>query len=78
MSRTCEVTGAGPGFGNNVPWSKHKTRRRWDVNLQRKRYFLPSEGRYVRLRVSAKGIKVIDRDGIEAVVRRIRARGGKV
>lgn len=78
MSRTCEVTGAGPGFGNNVPWSKRKTRRRWNVNLQHKRYYLPSEGRHVRLRVSAKGIKIIDRDGIEAVVRRIRARGGKV
>lgn len=61
-----------------MPWSKHKTKRRWDVNLQTKRYFLPSEGRHVRLRVSAKGIKIIDRDGIEAVVRRIRAQGRKV
>ncbi|WP_030157895.1 50S ribosomal protein L28 [Glycomyces sp. NRRL B-16210] len=78
MSRICDVTGAGPGFGNNVPWSKRKTRRRWNVNLQHKRYYLPSEGRHVRLRVSAKGIKIIDRDGIEAVVRRIRARGVKV
>lgn len=78
MSRTCEVTGAGPGFGNNVPWSKHKTRRKWNVNLQNKRYYLPSEGRHVRLRVSTKGIKVIDRDGIEAVVARLRAQGKKV
>ncbi|MEV3935006.1 50S ribosomal protein L28 [Glycomyces sp. NPDC049804] len=78
MSRTCEVTGAGPGFGNNVPWSKKKTRRKWNVNLQHKRYFLPSEGRHVRLRVSTKGIKVIDRDGIEAVVARLRAEGKKV
>ncbi|MBO3733495.1 50S ribosomal protein L28 [Glycomyces niveus] len=78
MSRTCEVTGAGPGFGNNVPWSKQKTRRKWNVNLQHKRYFLPSEGRHVRLRVSAKGIKVIDRDGIEAVVARLRAEGKKI
>lgn len=78
MSRTCEVTGAGPGFGNNVPWSKKKTRRKWNVNLQHKRYFLPSEGRHVRLRVSAKGIKVIDRDGIEAVVARLRAEGKKI
>jgi large subunit ribosomal protein L28 len=72
------VTGAGPGFGNNVPWSKKKTRRKWNVNLQHKRYFLPSEGRHVRLRVSAKGIKVIDRDGIEAVVARLRAEGKKI
>ncbi|MFC3494890.1 50S ribosomal protein L28 [Glycomyces rhizosphaerae] len=78
MSRTCEVTGAGPGFGNNVPWSKKKTRRRWNVNLQSKRYYLHSEGRHVRLRVSAKGIKVIDRDGVEAVVARLRAEGKKV
>jgi large subunit ribosomal protein L28 len=78
VSRTCEVTGAGPGFGNNVPWSKRKTRRRWNVNLQAKRYWLPSEGRHVRLRLSAKGIKVVDRDGIEAVAARMRARGRKV
>ncbi|MFG3339097.1 50S ribosomal protein L28 [Glycomyces sp. NPDC048151] len=78
MSRTCEVTGAGPGFGNNVPWSKKKTRRKWNVNLQHKRYYLPSEGRHVRLRVSAKGIKVIDRDGIESVVARLRAEGRKI
>lgn len=78
MSRTCEVTGAGPGFGNNVPWSKKKTRRRWNVNLQSKRYYLASEGRHVRLRVSAKGIKVIDRDGIEAVVARLRAEGNRI
>lgn len=78
MSRTCDVTGAGPGFGNNVPWSKKKTRRRWDVNLQTKRYYLASEGRHVRLRLSAKGIKIVDRDGIEAVVQRMRAQGRKV
>jgi len=72
------VTGAGPGFGNNVPWSKQKTRRKWNVNLQRKRYYLPSEGRHVRLRVSTKGIKVIDRDGIEAVVARLRAEGKRI
>jgi large subunit ribosomal protein L28 len=78
VPRTCDVTGAGPGFGNNVPWSKHKTRRRWNVNLQSKRYYLASEGRHVRLRLSAKGIKIVDRDGVEAVVARIRAQGRKV
>ncbi|MGC7327358.1 bL28 family ribosomal protein, partial [Mycobacteroides abscessus subsp. abscessus] len=50
----------------------------WDPNIQNKTYYLPSEGRRIRLRVSAKGIKVIDRDGIEAVVARMRARGEKV
>ncbi|GAA2291391.1 50S ribosomal protein L28 [Glycomyces scopariae] len=78
MPRTCDVTGAGPGFGNNVPWSKHRTRRRWNVNLQSKRYYLASEGRYVRLRLSAKGIKIVDRDGVEAVVARVRAQGRKI
>ncbi|WP_344485912.1 50S ribosomal protein L28 [Glycomyces endophyticus] len=78
MPRTCDVTGAGPGFGNNVPWSKQKTRRRWNVNLQTKRYFLASEGRYVRLRLSAKGIKIVDRDGVEAVVARMRTEGKRV
>jgi large subunit ribosomal protein L28 len=78
MSRYCDVTGARPGFGNNVPWSKKKTRRRWNVNLQSKRYYLPSEGRYVKLRVSTTGIKIIDRDGIEAVVNRLRREGKKV
>ncbi|SDK70774.1 large subunit ribosomal protein L28 [Glycomyces sambucus] len=78
MPRTCDVTGAGPGFGNNVPWSKHRTRRRWNVNLQSKRYYLASEGRYVRLRLSTKGIKIVDRDGVEAVVARVRARGRKI
>ncbi|GAA1675134.1 50S ribosomal protein L28 [Glycomyces endophyticus] len=72
------MTGAGPGFGNNVPWSKQKTRRRWNVNLQTKRYFLASEGRYVRLRLSAKGIKIVDRDGVEAVVARMRTEGKRV
>ncbi|MFC4333720.1 50S ribosomal protein L28 [Salininema proteolyticum] len=78
MSATCDVTGAGPRYGNNVPWSHRKTRRRWNVNLQRKRYFLPSEGRYVTLRVSAKGIKTIDRRGIESVVARLRKQGKKI
>jgi len=58
--------------------SHRRTRRRWNPNIQTKSYFLPSEGRRIKLRVSAKGIKVIDRDGIEAVVARIRRNGGKV
>ncbi|AEF42012.1 50S ribosomal protein L28 [Hoyosella subflava DQS3-9A1] len=55
-----------------------RTSRRWNPNIQRRRYYLPSEGRHVTLRVSTKGIKTIDRDGIEAVVKAIRARGEKV
>ncbi|MCO5996696.1 MULTISPECIES: 50S ribosomal protein L28 [Actinoallomurus] len=78
MSRRCQVTGREPTFGNKVSHSHRRTRRRFDPNIQTKRYWLPSERRYVRLTVSAKGIKTIDKRGIEAVVAEIRARGEKV
>jgi large subunit ribosomal protein L28 len=78
MSAHCQVTGRSPGFGNTVSHSHRRTRRRWNPNIQRKTYYLPSEDRRITLRVSAKGIKVIDRDGIEAVVARIRSRGEKI
>ncbi|RTL62467.1 MAG: 50S ribosomal protein L28 [Pseudonocardiaceae bacterium] len=78
MSRRCDLTGREPGFGNAVSHSHRKTRRRWDPNLQRRRCWLASEGRHVRLRVSTDAIKTIDRIGIEAAVAQIRARGGKV
>jgi len=76
MSRQrCHVTGATPSFGNSISHSHRRTSRRWDVNIQSKKYFVPSLGRSVRLNLSAKGIKVIDRDGIDAVVARLAARG---
>lgn len=78
MATHCQVTGRSPGFGNTVSHSQRRTRRRWNPNVQHKTYYLPSEDRRVRLRVSAKGIKVIDRDGIEAVVARLRAGGEKI
>ncbi|MFB9832949.1 50S ribosomal protein L28 [Actinoallomurus acaciae] len=78
MARRCQVTGREPAFGNHVSHSHRRTRRRFDPNIQRKRFWLPSEQRYVRLTVSVKGIKTIDKRGIEAVVAEIRARGGKV
>lgn len=78
MSAHCQVTGRSPGFGNTVSHSHRRSRRRWNPNIQNKTYLLPSEGRRVRLRVSVKGIKVIDRDGIEAVVARLRRQGVKV
>lgn len=78
VSAHCQVTGRSPGFGNAVSHSHRRTRRRWNPNIQRKTYFLPSEGRRVTLRVSAKGIKVIDRDGIESVVGRLRRAGQKI
>jgi large subunit ribosomal protein L28 len=72
------LTGARPGFGNHISFSHRRTSRRFDPNIQSKRYWLPSEGRYVRLRLSAKGIRTVDTIGVEAAVARIRARGGKV
>lgn len=78
MSAHCQVTGRAPGFGSQVSHSHRRTRRRWNPNIQRKTYYLASEGRRISLRVSAKGIKVIDRDGIEAVVARLRRNGEKI
>lgn len=77
MSRKCQVTGAAPSFGNAVSHSHRRTRRRWNVNIQTKRYWVPSLGRHVTLRVSARGIGIIDRRGIEAVVADLRSRGEK-
>ena len=77
MSRTCQVTGAVPSFGNAISHSHRRTKRRWNVNVQSKRYWVPSLGRHVTLRVSARGIKTIDRRGIEPVVAEILARGEK-
>ncbi|MGL5810468.1 MAG: 50S ribosomal protein L28 [Nocardioides sp.] len=78
MSRTCQVTGAAPTFGNAVSHSHRRTRRRWNVNVQDKRYWVPSLARHVTLRVSARGIKTIDRRGIDAIVAMLLARGEKL
>jgi large subunit ribosomal protein L28 len=78
MSRICQVTGASPGFGHHVSHSHRRTKRRFDVNIQSKRYWVPSLGRHVTLTLSARGIKTVDQRGIEAVVADIRARGGRV
>ena len=78
MSAHCQVTGRTPGFGNTVSHSHRRSRRRWNPNIQRKTYYLPSERRRIKLTVSAKGIKVIDRDGIEAVVARLRRQNVKI
>lgn len=75
MPRTCQVTGAAVAFGNNVSHSHRRTRRRFDVNVQRKRYWVPSLGRHVTLRVSPRGIRTIDKRGIESVVAQVIARG---
>ncbi|MEU6408098.1 50S ribosomal protein L28 [Microbispora sp. NPDC046933] len=78
MSAHCQLTGVKPIFGNNVSHSHRRTRRRWNPNIQHRRYWLPSENRFVRLTLSARAIKTIDRIGIEKAVALIRARGEKV
>lgn len=78
MSAHCQVTGRRPSFGKSVSHSHVRTSRRWDPNIQHKRYWVPSLGRTVRLTLSTKGIKVVDRDGIDAVVARLRAQGVKL
>ncbi|KAA6436071.1 50S ribosomal protein L28 [Agrococcus sp. 1P02AA] len=78
MAAVCQVTGAVPGFGHNISHSHRRTKRRFDPNVQRKTYFVPSLKRNVTLNVSAKGMKVIDARGIEAVIRDMQARGVKL
>ena len=78
MSVRCQVTGKKPGYGNHVSHSHTRTRRRWMPNVQQRRYWLPSEGRWVRLRLSTKAMKTIDKRGIESVVAEARARGEQI
>ena len=78
MSRVCDVTGKKPMFGNNVSHANNKSRRRFNVNLQKKRFWLPDENRFVTLRVSTKGMRIIDKKGISQVLKEIRSRGEKV
>ena len=78
MSRVCDVTGKKPMFGNNVSHAHNKSRRRFNINLQKKKFWLPDENRYVTLRISTRGVRVIDKKGITRVVRDLRAKGVKV
>ena len=78
MSRVCQVTGKGVMSGNNVSHSNRKTRRRFLPNLRSKRFWVGSENRFVRLLVCQKGMRTIDKRGIEAVLVELRARGEKV
>ena len=78
MSKVCQVTGKRPVSGNNVSHANNKTRRRFLPNLHTHRFWLESEKRFVRLRVSNKGLRIIDKRGIDSVVADLRARGEKV
>ncbi len=78
MSQVCQVTGKGPMAGNNVSHAKNKTRRRFAPNLHYHRFWVESENRFIRLRVSSQGMRIIDKNGIDAVLANIRKRGDKV
>lgn len=77
MSRVCQVTGKGPMSGNNVSHAHNKTRRRFLPNLHHHRFWVESEQRFVRLRVSCHGMRIIDKKGIDVVLTDIRSRGEK-
>ncbi|MFQ3582720.1 MAG: 50S ribosomal protein L28 [Chloracidobacterium sp.] len=78
MAKVCQVTGKRPMSGNNVSHANNRTKRRFLPNLQRQRFWVPSENRWVRLRLSARAIKTINRYGIEHVLKQMRAEGKKV
>ena len=78
MSQVCQVTGKRPMSGNNVSHANNRTRRRFLPNIQSHRFWVESEERFVRLRVSAAGMRIIDKKGIEDVLKDMRKRGEKV
>lgn len=74
MAKKCPITGKGPMVGNHVSHANNKTKRRYLPNLQYKRFWLESEKRFVRLRVSTRGMRIIDKYGIETVLNDMRLR----
>ena len=78
MSRVCQVTGKRPMSGNNVSHAHNKTRRRYMPNIHTHRFWVKSENRWVKLRVSSQGVRIIDKKGIDVVLADIRKQGIKV
>ena len=78
MAKVCQVTGKKPMSGNRVSHANNKTKRRFEPNLHDQRFWVPSENRWIRLRVSAKAMKTIDKNGIDQVLREMRSQGVKV
>ncbi|ALE81858.1 LSU ribosomal protein L28p [Pseudonocardia sp. Ae406_Ps2] len=78
MAKRCDLTGREPGFGKSVSHSHRRTSRRWDPNVQTRRYWLAEENRWVKLTLSVKGIRTVDRIGVSAAVAKVRANGVKV
>ena len=78
MARVCQVTGKRPVAGNNVSHAKNRTRRRFLPNLHFHRFWVESENRWIRLRISANGLRVVDKNGIDSVLKDLRMRGEKI
>jgi len=78
MAKVCQVTGKRAQSGNNVSHANNKSRRRWLPNLHERRFWVPSENRWVKLKVSTRALRTIDKNGIEAVLAELRARGEKI
>lgn len=78
MARVCQVTGKRPMFGNNVSHAKNRTRRRFEPNLHTHRFWVESENRFVKIRLSMKGLRIVDKLGIEKVLIDMRSRGEKI
>jgi large subunit ribosomal protein L28 len=78
MSKVCQLTGRRPQVGNNVSHANNKTKRRFLPNLQEHRFWVESENRFVKLRLTTRAMRTIDKNGIDAVLKKIRARGEKV
>ncbi|BDD92992.1 50S ribosomal protein L28 [Pandoraea sp. XJJ-1] len=74
MARVCQVTGKAPMVGNNVSHANNKTKRRFLPNLQNRRFWVETENRFVRLRISKAGLRLIDKNGIDAVLADLRSR----
>lgn len=75
MSKVCEISGKRAQFGNNVSKAMNKTRRRFEVNLIKKRFFIPEEDKWITLKVSASVLKTINKKGITAVLKEAKAQG---
>ena len=78
MARVCQITGKAPMVGNNVSHANNKTKRRFLPNLQRRKFWLESENRWIRLRLTNAALRTIDKNGIEVVLADLRARGEHV
>ena len=77
MSRVCDITGKKPMFGNKVSHAHNKSRRRFNINLQKKKFWFAEENRFVTLRLSTRGMRIIDKKGIRTVINELRAKGKK-